>query len=46
MTKIRNENVHFFRCISTDILYFQFKAFENLNFDIVSYFVFRTSDLS
>jgi len=46
MIKIRNKNVLLIRSISENISFFQFKEFENLNLDIVSYFGFRASDFS
>jgi hypothetical protein len=46
MTENINEEKLLIRYISTDISDLKFKTFENWNFGIVSYFVFRASDFS
>ena len=46
MTEVRNETAHIIRRVLTEISDIKFGILENYNFDIVSYFVFRASDLS
>ena len=46
MTKIQSKSKLLLRSIPYNVLYFLFEKFEYFNFDIVSYFGFRASDLS